>query len=74
MDPELQYTKIILMLGDEGLSRWNKFKLSDEKKKNPKEVFQEFRDSFGRDVSYWTARATLYKKKTLRSWIYDYPT
>ena len=49
------------MLGDEGLSRWKKFNMSDADKKDPKKVFKEFRDSFGKDVSYHTARATLYK-------------
>ena len=33
VDPTLQYTKIVLMLGDEGLSCRSKFKLSDEEKK-----------------------------------------
>ena len=61
VDKELQYTKIVLMLGDEGLSRWNKFKMSAADKKDPAKVFQAFRDSFGKDVSYRTARATLYK-------------
>ena len=48
-------------MGDEGLSRWKKFNMSDEDKKDPEKVFKEFRDSFGKDVSYCTARATLYK-------------
>ena len=61
MDKELQYTKIVLMLGDEGLSRWNKLKMSAADKKDPDKVFQAFRDSFGKDVSYHTARTTLYK-------------
>ena len=59
--PTIQYTKIVLMLGDEGLSRWKKFNMSDEDKKDPEKVFKEFHDSFGKDVSYCTARATLYK-------------
>ena len=61
VDPTIQYTKIVIMLGDEGLSRWKKFNMSDEDKKDPEKVFKEFRDSFGKDVSYRTARATLYK-------------
>ena len=44
-----------------GLSRWNKFKMSAEDRKDPDKVFAKFCDSFGRDVSYRTARATLYK-------------
>ena len=60
IDKEIQYTKIVLMLGDEGLSRWTKFKLSDDDKKKPTEVFKAFRDSLGTDVSFRTARATLY--------------
>ena len=61
VDPAMQYTKIVLMLGDEGLSRWKKFNISDADKEDPKKVFKEFCDSFGKDVSYRTARATLYK-------------
>ena len=61
VDKEIQCTKIVLMLGDEGLSRWNKFKMSAADKKDPDKVFQAFPDSFGKDVSYPTARATLYK-------------
>ena len=33
---EIQYTKIVLMLGDEGLSRWSKFNMGAEEKENPK--------------------------------------
>ena len=40
---EIQYTKIVLMLGDEGLSRWSKFDMG-----------------LGKDISFQTARATLY--------------
>ena len=60
VEKELQYTKIVLMLGDEGLSRWSKFKLSDDDKKKPDTVFQKFKDSLGKDISFRTARATLY--------------
>ena len=60
VDEELQYTKIVLMLGDEGLSRWAKFKLTEAEKKVPETVFKKFRDSLGKDISYRTARATLY--------------
>ena len=35
--------------------------MSAADKKDPDKVFQAFRDSFGKDVSYRTARATLYK-------------
>ena len=58
--PELQYTKIVLMLGDEGLSRWTKFDISPDDRKDPKNVFEKFRESLGKDISYRTARATLY--------------
>ena len=61
VDLTIQYTKIVLMLGDEGLSRWKKFNMSDADKKDPEKVFKEFCDSFGKDVSFHTARATLYK-------------
>ena len=60
VDKELQYTKIVLMLGDEGLSRWTQFNMSEADRKDPDKVFKKFRDSFGKDVSYRTARAQLY--------------
>ena len=60
VDKEIQYNKAAFMLGDEGLSRW-KSKMSEAERKDPDKVFDKFRDSFGRDVSYQTARATLYK-------------
>ena len=59
-EPELQYTKIVLMLGDEGLSRWTKFKLSEDDQKDPEKVFKAFRDSLGSEESFHTARAKLY--------------
>ena len=57
---ELQYTKIVLMLGEEGLNRWTKFQMTDDDQKDPKKVFDEFKKSLGKDISYRTARATLY--------------
>ena len=57
---ELQYTKIVLMLGEEGLNRWTKSQMTDDDQKDPKKVFEEFKKSLGKDISYWTARATLY--------------
>ena len=60
VDKELQYTKIVLMLGDEGLSRWTQFNMTEADKKDPEKVFQRFRESFGKDVSFRTARAQLY--------------
>ena len=56
---EIQYTKIVLMLGDEGLSRWAKFNMDAEERKNPKDVFAKFKESLGKDISFQTARATL---------------
>ena len=70
VEKEIQYTKIVLMLGDEGLSRWTKFKLTDDNCKKPDVVFKTFRDSLGKDISYLTAHATLYnnfRQKTRRS-------
>ena len=60
VEKALKYTKIVLMLGDEGLGRWMKFKLSDHDRKDPQNVFKAFWDSLGKDVSYQTAWATLY--------------
>ena len=57
---ELQYTKIVLMLGEEGLNRWTKFQMTDDDQKDPKKVFDEFKKSLGKDISFRTARATLY--------------
>ena len=44
---ELQYTKIVLMLGEEGLNRWTKFQMTDANKKDPDNIFEEFRKSLG---------------------------
>ena len=57
---EIQYTKIVLMLGDKGLSRWSKFDMGEDERKNPKNVFTKFKESLGKDISFRTARATLY--------------
>ena len=57
---EIQYTKIVLMLGDERLSRWSKFNMGEDERKNPKDVFAKFKESLGKDISFQTARATLY--------------
>ena len=61
VEKELQYTQIVLMLEDKGLSRWKKFKLTDKQMKQPVNVFKVFLDSLGKDISFWTARAKLYK-------------
>ena len=77
VDKELQYTKIVLMLGDEGLSRWNKFKMSAADKKDPDKVFQVFRDSFSKDhiaqlEQHSTKTSDKTKMRALQNWIYDY--
>ena len=41
VDKELQYTKIVLMLGDEGLSRWTQFNMTEADKKDPEKVFHK---------------------------------
>ena len=48
------------MLGDEGLSRWSKFDMGADARKIPKDVFAKFKESLGKDISFRTARATLY--------------
>ena len=48
------------MLGDEGLSRWSKFNIGADARKKPKDVFAKFKVSLGTDISFRTARATLY--------------
>ena len=57
---EIQYTKIVLMLGDEGLSRWSKFDMGADARKIPKDVYAKFKESLGKDISFRTPRATLY--------------
>ena len=52
---EIQYTKIVLMLGDEGLSRWSKFDMGADARKIPKDVFTKFKESLGKDISFRTA-------------------
>ena len=42
VEKAIQYTKIVLMLGDEGLSRWTKFKMSETDQKDPTKVFRAF--------------------------------
>ena len=49
IETELQYTHIVLMLGDEGLSRWTQFNLSEDDCKIPETVFNKFSESFGKD-------------------------
>ena len=61
MDEELQYNKIVLMLGDIGLKKWQKFNLSADDRKDPAKVFKAYRDSLGNDISFRTARSTLYR-------------
>ena len=48
---EIQYTKIFLMLGDEGLSRWLKFDMGADARKIPKDVFAKIqRKSWNRYI------------------------
>ena len=49
---EIQYTKIVLVLGDEGLSRWSKFDMDADKRKIPEDVFAKFKESLGTDISF----------------------
>ena len=49
------------MHGEEGLKRWTKFWMTEASQKDPKKVFDEFRKSLRKDISYRAARATLYK-------------
>ena len=58
---ELQFNKIVLMLGETGLKKWQQFKLSADDRKDPDKVFKKFRESLGNDVSFRTARSTLYR-------------
>ena len=60
VEPALQFYKIVLMLGDTGLKKWQKFKMSEDDRKDPEEVFKKFRESLGNDISFCTARSTLY--------------
>ena len=57
---ELQYTHIVLMLGDEGLSRWTQFNMSEDDQNVRERVFNRFCESFGKDISYRTARAKFF--------------
>ena len=43
INDKLQYTQIIMMLGEEDLNRWTKFQMTDNDQKDPKKVFQEFK-------------------------------
>ena len=40
---ELQYMKIVLMLGEEGLNRWTKFQMTDDDQKDPKKSLMNLR-------------------------------
>ena len=57
---EIQCTKIVLMHGDEGLSRCSKFDMGADARKKPEDVFTKFKESLGTDISFQTAKATLY--------------
>ena len=49
------------MPGKEGLKRWTKFWMTEASQKDPKTMcLHEFRKILGKDISYRTARATLY--------------
>ena len=54
---EIQYTKIVLMIGDEGLSRWSKFDMGAEERRNPKNVFTKFKESLGTDIPFQTTKS-----------------
>ena len=60
VDPTLQYTKIVLMLGDDGLSHWSKLKLSSEDKWESDRVFQAFENSLCTNISHQNACPVLY--------------
>ena len=61
VDPILQYNKIVLMLGDIGLKKWKKFNMPEEDRKDQVKAFKRFRESLGNDISFYTARSTLYR-------------
>ena len=79
VEKELQYTQIVLMLGDESLSRWNKFKLTDEQMKQPVNVFKVFRATawekifhFGQPEQSCTKISVNIKINRLLNWTYGY--
>ena len=60
VEPVLQFNKTVLMLGDTGLKILQKFMMSEDDRKDQEKVFKKFRESLGNDISFSTARSTLY--------------
>ncbi len=51
---EKQFHHIVLLMGDEGLRRWNNLTLSDNEKKDPKEVWKAFEASLEKSQTFWS--------------------
>ena len=71
VEPALQFNKIVLMLGDTGLKKCQKFKMSEDDRKDPEKVFKKFRERLGNSSSFHTARSTLYRN--FMNWTSDSP-
>ena len=78
VEKAFQYTKIGLMLGDEVLSRWTKFQLSEDDRKDPDNVFKVSRVLErmcppGQHRQLCTTALVSRKEKQQQSWTSDYP-
>ena len=49
------------MLGDLGLKKGKKFNMSEEDRKEKVKVFKRFRQSQGNNISFHSAKSTLYR-------------
>ena len=43
VDPEIQWNHIVLLMGEEGLRRWEVMDMSEVERKDPKKVHKDFR-------------------------------
>ena len=53
VDAAMQWNHIVLLMGDEGLRRWDAINMDDEDKKDPAKVWTKFEDSLEKTKSFW---------------------
>ena len=78
VEKEIQYTKIVLMLGDEGLSRWTTFILTDDNCEKPDVVFKTYKTAWAKifptaqHAQHYTTTSGKNKEKSQQSLIFDF--
>ena len=53
VDPEIQWNHIVLLMGEEGLRRWEVIDMSEVERKDPKKVWSAFEKSLEKTQSFW---------------------